>query len=312
MSLQFILLPALALFSLAHSLPHPDDVARLPSRQLPHEGKLIVQERQRRGLDARIVAVFQSVDGEGIKLKMSRNSLLLTTADEQTTLAKVSVIPLAIQSYEESGRATYFQLMDDAFISSNDNVYRVPIGSDVSRAMLASYPLTHRDLVDNLQGELMENSPAAIQASAEQLIRHPAMRLLEPAAQALSEELGINGKEEPASMLFFASAMKLSELYEDSKRSSSLVYQHTTPRLNPFISASVQQELACLNTCPPCPRLRCLGMCGRRCRCWRFVCGDCCAHNGCFLHDKCCAERGFFTAPCLFPFGFTCSSFTCY
>ena len=312
MSLQFILLPALALFSLAHSLPHPDDVAQFSSRQLPREGKLIVQERQRRGLDARIVAVFQSADGDGIKFKTSQNSLLLTTADEQTTLAKASVIPLTIQSYEESGRATYFQLMDDAFISSNDNVYRVPLGSDVSRAMLASYPLTHRDLVDNLQGELMDNSPAAIQASAERLIGHPAMRLLEPAAQALSKELGITGKEEPASMLFFATAMKLSQLYEDAQRSSSLVHQPTTtPRLNPFISASVQQRLPCLNTCPPCRHLECLGLCGYGCQCWKFLCGDCCAHKGCFLHDKCCRQRGFFTAPCLFPFGFNCNRFTC-
>jgi hypothetical protein len=32
----------------------------------------------------------------------------------------------------------------------------------------------------------------------------------------------------------------------------------------------------------------CLGMCGPGCTCWRWVCGDCCWHRGCYRHDLHC------------------------
>lgn len=65
-----------------------------------------------------------------------------------------------------------------------------------------------------------------------------------------------------------------------------------------------------------CPSLKhnrfnkCLGMCGKGCWCWRWVCGDCCWHRGCYEHDKCC-EWNFWSTYCLTPFfyGFSCSSF---
>lgn len=50
---------------------------------------------------------------------------------------------------------------------------------------------------------------------------------------------------------------------------------------------------------PPCGELRpcndypnsddgCFGMCGDGCSCWRWVCGDCCWHPGCAVHDAFC------------------------
>jgi hypothetical protein len=32
----------------------------------------------------------------------------------------------------------------------------------------------------------------------------------------------------------------------------------------------------------------CLGMCGPGCCCWCWMCGDCCFHQGCFVHDLAC------------------------
>jgi len=34
----------------------------------------------------------------------------------------------------------------------------------------------------------------------------------------------------------------------------------------------------------------CYGMCGRGCSCWSWVCGDCCYHRGCALHDDQCRK----------------------
>lgn len=34
----------------------------------------------------------------------------------------------------------------------------------------------------------------------------------------------------------------------------------------------------------------CYGMCGSGCSCWSWVCGDCCYHGGCAIHDSWCRE----------------------
>ena len=34
----------------------------------------------------------------------------------------------------------------------------------------------------------------------------------------------------------------------------------------------------------------CLGMCGKGCCCWCDICGDCCFHQGCYVHDKWCGR----------------------
>lgn len=34
----------------------------------------------------------------------------------------------------------------------------------------------------------------------------------------------------------------------------------------------------------------CYGMCGSGCGCWSWVCGDCCYHHGCAVHDSWCRE----------------------
>lgn len=57
----------------------------------------------------------------------------------------------------------------------------------------------------------------------------------------------------------------------------------------------------------------CLGMCGKGCSCWSFVCGDCCFNRGCYEHDMCCRKR-FFSTYCVTPFVyyFGCSRFSGY
>ena len=58
-------------------------------------------------------------------------------------------------------------------------------------------------------------------------------------------------------------------------------------------------------------RNNCRGMCGKGCWCWRWVCGDCCWHQGCYEHDICCHNR-FISTYCLIPIGFSCGGFSGY
>ena len=58
-----------------------------------------------------------------------------------------------------------------------------------------------------------------------------------------------------------------------------------------------------------CPyETECLGMCGRLCTCWSFVCGDCCFWPGCYQHDLYCRES-FISWGCLFIFTFHCNGY---
>ena len=56
----------------------------------------------------------------------------------------------------------------------------------------------------------------------------------------------------------------------------------------------------------------CLGMCGKGCSCWdwKYLCGDCCWHNGCYEHDLCC-RHDWWSSECIafFAYSFSCSSF---
>ena len=56
----------------------------------------------------------------------------------------------------------------------------------------------------------------------------------------------------------------------------------------------------------------CRGLCGKGCWCWRWVCGDCCHHQGCFEHNLYCKKSP--TSPhCISPYyGFKCSGFAGY
>ena len=53
----------------------------------------------------------------------------------------------------------------------------------------------------------------------------------------------------------------------------------------------------------PCTRPKenkCRGMCGPGCTCWRWYCGNCCRHQGCYEHDLCC-KRNLFSSYCFTP-----------
>ena len=55
----------------------------------------------------------------------------------------------------------------------------------------------------------------------------------------------------------------------------------------------------------------CLGICGRKCSCQRWVCGDCCWHRGCYQHDLCC-RHDFWSYDCLNIFRVRCNRFPGY
>ena len=267
-------------------------------------GILTLEGRQKRGAEAHIKGSFRSVDGDGIRFHTTANSLKVSTMDGQT-LVKSTKLPVRLQMYGGNDENMVFQLLDDAYVESNEKTYRV-VDTDIDTVTTQSalHQFTSSQLLASLQAMALDDSQAAIKASVERLVAHPAVRLLEPAAWALGEDLGVTGKDEPAAMPFYTTAMKLTEARSRSERKRISRNSFGSYFYRPAV---VQAYPNCdLTTCPPCKEDECFGLCGYGCWCWIIVCGDCCLHKGCVEHDACCRKNGMYSAKCLFPFNLAC------
>ena len=279
----------------------------LASLQVATEhGILTLEGRQKRGAEAHIKGFFRSVDGDGIRFHTTANSLKVSTMDGQT-LVKYTKVPVRLQTYGENDENMVFQLLDNAYVESNKKTYRV-VDTDIDTVTTQDH-LTSSQLLASLQARALEDPQAAIKASVERLVAHPASRLLEPAARALGEDLGVTGKDEPAAMPFYMTAMKLAEARSRSERRRISRNSFSSYFYRPAV---IQAYPNCdLTTCPPCQEDDCMGMCGRNCDCWDWLCGDCCLHNGCAMHDDCCRKNGHNSPKCFFPIGLTCDKYIC-
>ena len=221
----------------------------------------------------------------------------------------VEVSSARIQTYASDRYAAYFQMLDDVYADIDDRTYNLQ-ESAAATAQSVIDPIQRAGLLARLQTEPSHSDrvPAAVQESVERLVAHPAIRLLEPAAQALGKDLGVTGTDHPAALGFYLTAMKLTEARAMAEEaSSSEAWRRYFER-----KATIQAYPNCnLRSCPPCREDRCIGLCGRRCTCWRWVCNDCCLHRGCLQHDLCCIRHGFYSSRCLFPFGISCSTYRC-
>ena len=155
----------------------------------------------------------------------------------------------------------------------------------------------------------------ALYDSLQYLLSRPEVQLIEYAAHAMGEE-GINGQDSSSVLAFYLAALHLHKLQHAASGSNHSMQDHHALQPNSFTPNHLsmrgkRHSNSCFNTCPPCQGKQCLGLCGLNCHCWKFVCGDCCWHLGCYEHDLCCREK-FIHTKCLLPFNFQCeSSYKC-
>ena len=151
----------------------------------------------------------------------------------------------------------------------------------------------------------------ALQDSLRSLLSRAEVELIGYAAHAMGEE-GINGQDSSSVLPFYLAALHLHKLQHAASGSNHSMQDHHALQPNSFTPNHLsmrgkRHSNSCFNTCPPCQGKQCLGLCGLNCHCWKFVCGDCCWHLGCYEHDLCCREK-FIRTKCLLPFNFQCES----
>ena len=216
-----------------------------------------------------------------------------------------------MQTYGEDEETVVYQILDKEYAEINGGMYLVS-SNDVEMA-LAQGALSNSQLLAILQARKVYNPQVVAQASVDALVNHRAIRLIEPAARALGEDLGVIGKDTPAAMPFYAVAMKIAEAYSRNQRARVSRNPWDSYRLNnDRVTVQGTYPNCDLSTCPPCQEDECMGLCGKDCTCWTFVCGDCCFYKGCADHDVCCREKGFSYYRCWFPYDLNCNKrFSC-
>ena len=118
---------------------------------------------------------------------------------------------------------------------------------------------------------------AAENGAVRSLLHHSHLEHIIEGARYMGENMGFTGKEYPSLLQFYMIAMKLAKAKDQ--------------KINKYIT-SAESLPQCTKTCPPCPQNECLGMCGRNCDCWKWVCGNCCFNEGCYEHDLICIKCG--------------------
>ena len=117
------------------------------------------------------------------------------------------------------------------------------------------------------------------------------IRLLEEASHAIGEQ-GATGKNAPMMLPFHKFALRMTQLLDTVSPDAN-----SNELSNQLHSSPWKKRGA------DCKKYRnnkdCKGLCGLRCWCWEWVCGDCCYHQACFDHDTCCERHGYFSAACI-------------
>ena len=182
--------------------------------------------------------------------------------------------------------------------------------------------IQHKSIAHSHLDGPVDNDTKDFKDSLKELLQLEESLLLENASRAVGNR-GVTGKNTPAVLPFYMFALQVSRLIDSSSPIISGKTDDVPPRQKriswrPKILSWVKGMLsrkscAELGKRPPDNNGECRGLCGRLCKCWKWVCGDCCWHKGCAEHDDCCERKDVVgKIRCFIPIGFKCDrSYSC-
>ena len=166
--------------------------------------------------------------------------------------------------------------------------------------------MKRHNLPQSLLGQLdRENVNATAHNAIDHLLMRPEVQLIATAAVALGNS-GLHGRDNPAAMAFYATALRFATtLSQDTVSTDYEVPNQRNRRSSVYCSNS--GSYCSSGYCPT--GSSCTGLCGDGCNCWWFVCFDCCWNVGCYYHDVYSCSGGTSTWSCWLqaPVGLVCS-----
>ena len=248
-----------------------------------------------------IVALSEnSIEGSYVDSNSERGIRFISTPETLFITTLPGGDPLLLAN-EPVGSLRLVTIGWSTFIQSDEQNaidYAVPVGWQRVNTDLGKTPEGLQQLKKKAAETLESVHVTALQTSLQVLLSMSEVELIEQAAHTLGEEVWITGHDYPSVLPFYLAALQLRNLHLNIG---------SIGNVGQWRYAAKNSNDSCFDTCPPCQDEECLGLCGPSCRCWKWVCGDCCYHLGCYDHDICCREK-FVRTKCLFPFKFKCES----
>ena len=251
-----------------------------------------------------------SSTGTGIYFRSAIGSLSVSSLEGETLVSA--------RSSDHTGyRYEVVSLLGDYYVR-DDSLGDVPVSRKFAEFILSTHN-PERSLVQRqlLWSFSQTSAQGKMKDDVNRLLQRPESNIVKQAALALSayDSQRINGVNYPGTLPFFTFVSRLLEAQANmTTRVRAMSEQHFQHQLKKRHSRfnddgddddDDDDDDSCLDYCPPCEDDNCLGMCGFRCSCWEFLCGDCCYHVGCYDHAMCCRQN-FFSIECLFPIYFRC------
>ncbi len=273
-------------------------------------GKLRILSRSNKDLRA----LYRTSANKGIELRSEINDKFQKISI--TTLDGTQLV--SAKSSSTNGASVWKVMGSTIFLHSTNGgrtEYAVPPASTsrLEKEMQRDSPFSAKLLktLDSSETKTIEIKRAAFA----KLLSRPEMDDIIKMSHALGAA-GIFGYENPAALNFYGLAMHYAKMQGQSTGASQPVFLPRPMKLatgktctRPGLIYGVYKD-----KCDRCYLADgyCTGMCGPVCVCWSYVCNDCCYHQGCYNHDKCCTGGWtYLNAGCAFPFPFDCNTYTC-
>ena len=233
----------------------------------------------------------------------------LTTSGELTNFLWTHSEVRGVYKNEDGSLGIKFiSRVDFLQITTLDDVVMVYFNSfrEVNKRMARSLYITdseylqHQYVSHSHLDRPVSNDSKSIDDAIKDLLGMEEAKLLEDASRAIGEQ-GVIGRDTPAIMPFFTFSLKLTRLIESYSTlqnfTTNEISETTVPREKRFFNYVISWTKGLITGWSGCKRYKnnpdCKGLCGKKCDCWWWVCGDCCYHRGCFDHDDCCERRGY-------------------
>lgn len=234
----------------------------------------------------------------GFHFTSGLESLYITTFSGSTLLKAEE----PINSYR------LFKIMENTFIQKVEYLYESGqvklIYTDYAVPVKKLYTAVDKEGLDNITADLgmidIDVHHKQLYLALKKFISCPEVGMIPRAAFLLGHYIGVTGLDYPAALPLYLMALQVTKVSK-----SNMIDTTNISPLKSFEPHLFNDSGDCLTECPPCQDDECLGLCGYGCNCWKWVCGDCCYHLGCYGHDVCCRKK-FVQTKCLFPFSFKC------
>uniref|UniRef100_A0A1X7UJ80 Uncharacterized protein n=1 Tax=Amphimedon queenslandica TaxID=400682 RepID=A0A1X7UJ80_AMPQE len=240
---------------------------------------------------------FDMNTGEGIQFQTKPDGSMSITTVSGRLMIKLSGIFYTMgptgkmhNNLVEMGGKSFLRQSDE--VVDGDYYLSISQANVIKSALASKDEVASQDAVITVLQGLVETAidyhKDAVSESISDLLKDSHYPLINEAVHYMGETMGLTGLDYPSLLPLYLMAMKLEEL---SDNTNSMWWKK---------KKKYPSNLQCLKTCKPCKSYNCLGLCGRKCSCWKWVCGDCCYHYICFNHDLDCINCGQYSFRCIF------------